>query len=163
MGILAFNGALLAADIAARGLLHRWWWTPLVGVLPATVLCLWSVFEKEANLGPLGTTFYRGYGHLPSVLGRKQLLADMGDAFEDNAGRIEWKIRRLRLALGILLGVLAAAAILITFDQRATIKTDGHHHPTAASSVSQGARASASPVGLATREPERRPQVGSGS
>jgi hypothetical protein len=29
MGVLAFNGALLAADVAARGSLSTWWWTQL--------------------------------------------------------------------------------------------------------------------------------------
>jgi hypothetical protein len=30
MGTLGFNGALLAADLVARGLLGPYWWTPLI-------------------------------------------------------------------------------------------------------------------------------------
>jgi hypothetical protein len=40
MGTLGFNGALLAADIAAKSLLGTFWWTPLVVIGLATACCL---------------------------------------------------------------------------------------------------------------------------
>ena len=38
MGTLGFNGALLAADLVARGLLGPYWWTPLIAIGLATPL-----------------------------------------------------------------------------------------------------------------------------
>src|SRR6202140_2303750 len=62
MGILAFNGALLAAAVAARNLLGTWWWTPLLALSLPTLMCLRSALAKETDLGPLAITFYANYG-----------------------------------------------------------------------------------------------------
>jgi hypothetical protein len=114
MGILAFNGALLAADVAARNLLGIWWWTPLVALSLPTLMCLRSVLAKETDLGPLAITFYANYGGQPSLAAREQLLADLGGAFEENAQRVKSKTRRLRWTLGILVAGLVVAALMIT-------------------------------------------------
>jgi hypothetical protein len=114
MGILAFNGALLAADVAARGLLGTWWWTPLLALSLPTLMCLRSALAKETDLGPLAITFYASYGGQPSPAAREQLLADLGGAFEENADRVKSKTRRLRWALGILVAGLIVAALMIT-------------------------------------------------
>lgn len=114
MGILAFNGALLAADVAARGLLGTWWWMPLLALSLPTLMCLRSVLAKETDLGPLAITFYASYGGQPSLAAREQLLADLGGAFEENASRVKSKTKRLRWTLGILVVGLIVAALMIT-------------------------------------------------
>jgi hypothetical protein len=64
MGTLGFNGALLAADIAAKDLLGRYWWTPLIGITVATLLCLRPAlglrgdFKQNTDLGPGAVAFY---------------------------------------------------------------------------------------------------------
>ncbi len=118
MGILAFNGGLLAADVAAKELLGKWWWIPLVALGLPTLICLRSALAKETNLGPLAITFYASYGGQPSVPSREQLLADLGDAFDENAERVKSKTKRLRWALGILVVGLVAAALMITLTGR---------------------------------------------
>jgi hypothetical protein len=98
IGIVAFLGALLAVDVAAKGILGRWWWTPLVVVGVAVLPCLGSLYAGAPLLGPRGFEFYRTYGGHPSRLAREQLLADLDAAFGKNASRAKAKRLRLRLA-----------------------------------------------------------------
>jgi len=119
MGTLGFNGALLAADIAARGLLGAYWWTPLVATGLATLCCLRSAlaigryFARETDFGPPANTVYRTYTGRPSRAGQEQLLVDLDTAFANNARRFAAKRRALQAALIILAGGLSASALLI--------------------------------------------------
>jgi hypothetical protein len=45
-------------------------------------------------------------------------LADLGDAFDENAERVKSKTKRLRWALGIFVIGLVAAALMITLTGR---------------------------------------------
>lgn len=127
MGTLAFNGALLAAVIAARGVLGAYWWTPLIAVGLATAICLVPTlgigpgFARDTDLGPGADTFYLTYGGQPSTAARKQLLADLGEAFANNAHRLHAKQRALRVALVILAVGLIAAAVVIELNRPAKI------------------------------------------
>jgi hypothetical protein len=82
MGLLGFNGALLAADVAAKGVLGTWWWAPLPFVAITTALCSRSIFGKDTYLGPEALTFYTSYGGQSSGLARKTLLADLDVAYK---------------------------------------------------------------------------------
>jgi hypothetical protein len=113
-GVLAFNGALLAADVAARGLLGGWWWTTLVALGSPILLCLRSILADEADLGPPPSTFYSGYGSMSSVSAKEQLLADFSGAFERNAKRIKRKTQRLRWTLGTLVVGMTVAVLIIS-------------------------------------------------
>ena len=95
VGLLAFNGALLGGTGAAKTLPGYRWWAPLVGVGLATILCRWSVFEKTSAFGPGALAFYREFGG-DGLGSRTQLVADLDDTFEFNAGRVRWKAWRLR-------------------------------------------------------------------
>lgn len=124
MGWLAFLGALLAVDIAAKGFLSEWWWTPLVGVGAATVPCLWSLFSGAPQLGPRIVLFYERYGGHDAKAARTQLLADMYASFRRNGARVKWKRRRLRIAVLITIVGLSGAALMITLDT--PTKLPGH-------------------------------------
>lgn len=126
MGVLGFNGALLAADIAAKDLLGRWWWSPLPFVVVATVLCLRSIFSQDTFLGPEALRFYATFGGQSAVEGRKQLLADLDVAFRANSSRARKKTTALRSALGILVAGLVIAALLIVFDRPSKVVADVH-------------------------------------
>jgi hypothetical protein len=111
MGVLGFNGALVAADIAAKGLLGGWWWTPLPFVLIATALCARSVFAKDTFLGPEALTFFEAYGGQSSKLARETLLVDLDVAYQSNSGRFREKTTNLRGALVVLtLGLVVAGS-----------------------------------------------------
>ena len=122
MGTLGFNGALLAADVAARGLLGAYWWAPLIAVGLATLCCLRPAlaigpnFARGTDFGPLADGFYRSFADEPSTVGREQMLDDLDKAFANNARRFAAKQRALRAALIILAVGLIAAALLIGLD-----------------------------------------------
>jgi hypothetical protein len=125
MGVLAFLGALLAADVAAKDILGTWWWTPLVGIGLATLPCVWSILTGDTDLGPRSFEFYANYGAHPSGLARKQLLTDLDEAFLANAGRVKTKRRCLRWALAIISVGLITASLMITLDTPTTITNHG--------------------------------------
>jgi hypothetical protein len=117
MGVLAFNGALLAADVAAKNLLGPVWWAPLVPVGIATIIGAVSVASKQPDFGPLSLTYYTNYRTYTSGQARETLLSTLAAAFEDNAKRIKGKKSRLRWALVILAGGLIASALIIRLDK----------------------------------------------
>jgi hypothetical protein len=123
MGLLAFNGALLAADIAAKEVLGRWWWSVLPFLVFSTALCLRSAFAKNTDLGPPALKFYEIYGGNTAIMARKQLLADLDESFGENAARVAAKIADLRHALGILICGLVVAALLIGVDRPSKVST----------------------------------------
>jgi hypothetical protein len=119
MGTLGFNGALLAADVAARGLLGAYWWTPLIAIGLATLCCLRPAlafglnFAHPTDFGPLANRFYRTFADGPSQVGREQMLDDLSKAVANNGRRFTAKRRALQAALIILALGLSAAALLI--------------------------------------------------
>ena len=121
VGILAFNGALLGGTVAAKALLGHYWWTPLVVVGLAASPCLWSVFKKTSAFGPTALGFYEEFGSKGPLKARTQLLADLDDTFDFNAGRVRWKTWRPRAALVILVVGLIVVAILIAVVQPTTL------------------------------------------
>jgi len=123
VGLLAFNGALLGGTLAAKTLLGYYWWSPLVVVGFATAPCLWSVFKKTSAFGPRALTFYEQFGSEGPLGARIQLLSDLADTFDFNAGRVKWKMWRLRAALAFLVVGLGVAALLIAIVRPTTMKT----------------------------------------
>ncbi len=155
MGVLGFNGALVAADVAAKSILGHWWWVPLPFVLIAAVLCARSVFAKDTYLGPKALTFFATYGGQTSKLARETLLADLDVAYQQNAERAQEKTKNLRGAIVALSAGLIVAGALITFDGSAKLKPHACQRATrtAACAASAGPRASA--VGSAPSGPTR--------
>jgi len=51
MGLLAFDGALVAAAVAAKEVLHGDWWTILPWVGVSVALCLRSALGRSADVG----------------------------------------------------------------------------------------------------------------
>jgi hypothetical protein len=129
MGWLAFLGALLAVDVAAKDLLHKWWWTPLIGVAVAMVPCLISIFAAPPQLGPRIVPFYERFGGYESKAARTQLLADMYASFRANGIRVRGKRRRLRLAVVTTIVGLIGAALMITLDTPTKLRNHGTQTP----------------------------------
>ena len=133
IGILAFLGALLAVDVAAKDVLGNFWWTPLVPVVAGMLPCFLSIFAGPPFLGPRAVEFYKTYGGHPSRAAREQLLADLGSHFAVNGVRATEKRLRLRQALVITFVGLVVAGLLITLDRPTTMKNNGNQGQSKAS------------------------------
>ncbi len=98
------------------------WWAPLIAVGLATFCCLRPAlaigldFARETDFGPHADEFYNTFLGQPSTPAREQLLDGLGEAFSNNARRLEAKQRALRAALIVLAVGLIAAALLIGLD-----------------------------------------------
>jgi hypothetical protein len=157
MGILAFNAALLAADVAAKGLLGPAWWTPLVPVGIATVIGAVSVASKEPDFGPLSLTYYTNYRTYSSSDARETLLSTLAKAFEDNAQRIKGKKSRLKWALGVLGIGLALAALIIPLDTPSKVRGHAQTDRTTKAAAAAHTHAGASTVPASPRRSQRHP------
>ncbi len=123
MGLLAFNGALVAADIGAKSFLHQDWWTILPAVGFSASLCLRSALAKTTDVGIEAYEFFTQFGGGPSLDTREALLADLHIAFETNAKRVRLKTWSLRVSLASLAIGFAVAAFLISDDLTTRVET----------------------------------------
>lgn len=132
-GLVGFNGALLAAAIAARELLGPYWLAPVVVVGVVTLMLLLGVlYEKRGDflskpyrlaLGVDPGLFYETFADRSSVDARERLLGDLADAFEGNATQITRKRRWLQSATLSLVAGLAVAALLIVQNEPTKMRT----------------------------------------
>jgi hypothetical protein len=130
-GLLGFNGALVAATIAAKELIGVFWFVPLVVLAGVTLGFLWILYGGKKlrhlltdlrhlpNRGDIGIPagkFYEENAMGSSLEGRERLLYDLSSAFEENAIRIRRRQRALqRATIALVLG-LVVAGILIAID-----------------------------------------------
>jgi len=129
MGILGFNGALLAADIAAKSILHFWWWSPLPFIAFASYRCFAAIFQEETKLGPAALEFYAEYGGQNAREARAQLLSDLDASRRKNTERATEKSKVLKQALRILFAGLFIAGALIVFATPSKVGSDVCSHP----------------------------------
>jgi disulfide bond formation protein DsbB len=116
MGLLGFDGALLAANLAARDLLNGHpWWLPLPGLAISIVLCLAVSREYQHDAGPDPAAFYASFGGQTPPVALAQLLVDLRAACERNAPRLALKRRLLGAALAAVLVAAAIAGIVWGF------------------------------------------------
>jgi hypothetical protein len=113
MGVLGFNGALIVADIAAKALLHFWWWSPLPFVGVSIFLVAKPILGEETYLGPEALTFYATYGGQTARAAREQLLADLDRSFQANSRRAGAKATALTRALATIGAGFLVAGVLI--------------------------------------------------
>jgi hypothetical protein len=127
-GIVGFNGALVAATIAAKNLLGTYWYAPFFPLGISTIILLSSLFggldrrisklEKEQrrasfDVGIEAVPYYEAFGGSRANEGRVRLLGDLAQAFKANAGRLNAKRQRLQWAIGVLIVGLLFASVLI--------------------------------------------------
>jgi hypothetical protein len=159
MGMLGFNGALVAADVAAKDVLGTWWWTPLPFVLLTALLCAKSILAKDTSLGPAALVFFSNYGGQSSKLAREQLLADLDVAYKSNSERAAEKAGNLRGALAVLAAGLVIAGSLIAFDRPSKVETHANPNPAATTTRTAAARTGSGTVGAAANRSARHHQI----
>lgn len=154
IGVLGFNGALVAADVAAQAILGRWWWMPLPFIACASILCFRSIFGKDTSLGPETLDFYAAYGGQDGRAGREQLLVDLDAAFRANAKRAAEKARILKAALVLLSAGALVAGPLMVWDTPSRVRLHvcrTADAATCAAKTSSGSKAIRAAAGGASR------------
>lgn len=142
-GLIGFNGALLAAVIAAKELLNlgRFWPGPLIVLAGATLMLLWALYggrrrrdqqvdrvepqpnRKGVSLGIPARTFYEDFAEGPPLEARERLLDDLAIALNKNVHRIDRKRRWLQAATVFLVAGLAVAGSMILLDGSTKMKS----------------------------------------
>lgn len=112
VGLLGLNGALVAADLAARGLFGADWWLPLPGLGLSIAILLSLRRGTRLELGPAPRAFYSTYGgNLRRA--RLVLLSDLDAALRRNDQLIVRKERRMAVAVAILGATAAYSTALL--------------------------------------------------
>jgi hypothetical protein len=131
-GLVGFNAAIAAATIAAKVILGTYWFAPLPPLFVSTVILVVSLFgrleslltksEGALELGKPAATFFEQYGSRRRLKALKQLLADLGAAFDGNTKQIAAKRRRLQASIAVFLAGLTVAAVLIVLNRPTTME-----------------------------------------
>jgi hypothetical protein len=128
MGLVAFDGALIGAVLAAQERIGSLWWTALIAILISAVIALSSESlvalrdalrgrprTPEGDLGPAAADFYEKYGGQRALPARELLLSEMRVAFNENTPRIARKFAAIRMGVAALFVGLFVAGLLIAF------------------------------------------------
>jgi hypothetical protein len=141
-GLIGFNGALLAAAIAAKELLALgpFWPSPIAVVAATSLMLLWVLYggsrrrdQRDHELQPrpnrVGVSvgiradkFYEQYAEGHPLEARERLLDDLVLSFDKNYKRITRKRRWLQAATVFLIVGLAVATFLIELDRPTTME-----------------------------------------
>jgi hypothetical protein len=107
MGLLGLDGALTAADLAAKDILGGRWWLPLPGLALSAAILLGLRRGLHLELGPSPRGFFSLYGGQPGDGSRVLLLSDLDDALRKNVRMLARKERRLAVAIWVLVLTIA--------------------------------------------------------
>ena len=144
-GLIGFNGALLAAVIAAKELLvlGPLWPSPIGVIAAATLMLLRSLYggrrrrdqrdhelqprpnREGVSVGVRADEFYEQYAEGPALDARERLLDDLALSFDKNSERIIRKRRWLQTATLFLIAGLAVAALVIDLDRPTRLEAHG--------------------------------------
>jgi hypothetical protein len=103
LGLVAFDAALVAADLAAQQPLGNRWWVPIPG-LAISILAGASVMAvTRFDLGPSPSDFYTQNAESPRDEALAQLLSDLVASQRRNSQPLRLKTGRLVVALATLL------------------------------------------------------------
>lgn len=148
-GLIGFNGALLAAVIAAKELveLGPYGPSPIGVVVLATFMLLWGLYggrrrldrrddhlEAQSNrvgvsVGVRADKFYETYAEGPPLEARERLLDDLVLSFDKNSKRITRKRRWLQAGTLFLIVGLAASGSMILLDRPTNMEKSWPKNP----------------------------------
>jgi hypothetical protein len=113
MGILALNGALAAAAVAADRLLGHDWWLALLGLLFSSVFCLLALGRSGESVGPdIKPLILQAAERTENEMDRG-LAVFIGDNVKDNAHHLGAKRRLVWVAIALLGLTIAGATLLV--------------------------------------------------
>lgn len=143
-GLVGFSGALLALTAAARPQLGPAWWAPIPVLIIVSVLLIWVLAagsrprdfiaeirrkkpRRTMDIGVKAAAFYTKWAGGSSIEARERLLFDLGEAYDHNVKRLDYKRRWLQIAIAVLIAGLLVAAALITVERPGMMSPCQHH------------------------------------
>lgn len=110
VGLLALNGALLAAAIAAKDFLGHLWWLALIGFLFSSVICAVSLSRGGGKAGPEIDTLLDQAATSNADAMDELVAKGIRNAWNENNRELQVKPKLIGLALA-LIGLTIFAAI----------------------------------------------------
>ncbi len=108
MGLLGLDGALTAADLAAKDVLGGGWWLPLPGLALSAAILLGLRRGLRLEYGPSPRSLYDASLGQPTLrFAVHQLLSDLDDALRRNDRTLIRKERRLAFAVMAIVMTIA--------------------------------------------------------
>ena len=112
VGLLAFDGAVVAAFAVVHPAIGGWAVAVLVMVGLSTLFCLRGLVVRKVYVGPITTSLVSDLVAEDAEGVLYQLLADLGDATQRNQGpiahkRVYWTCAAVALGFAILFGFAA--------------------------------------------------------
>jgi hypothetical protein len=116
MGILALNGVLVAAAIAAEGLLGDLWWLALIGFFVSSLPCIVALSGGGEDLAlDIQTAFADAVTSTTAEMDQF-LTKSISKALINNDGQLKAKRRLIALAVGLFIAtIIAAIASVLAF------------------------------------------------
>lgn len=118
LGLIAFDGALIALTVAAEPLLDKnhvlgsLWWVPIPGLVVSVVVAGLVTTAPRFDLGPSPTEFYENFSDKGDQKALEQLLVDVVETQKRSAEPLAAKTRRLIIALAALVLVAAYSSAI---------------------------------------------------
>jgi hypothetical protein len=113
VGVLGFDGAAIAAILAAQGVFHGWWWGPAALIIASAVLAVMSLWSRRFDDGPDAAAFYERVRTETATVANVTLISDINAAVQTNLKVLKNKSRYFRLALGTAVTAGGLSAILV--------------------------------------------------
>ncbi|MGD0455743.1 MAG: hypothetical protein ABSB69_19325 [Solirubrobacteraceae bacterium] len=113
LGLVGFDAALLATDVAAQQLLGHLWWIPLPGLAMSIVIGSSVMAVTRFDIGPSPSSFYARHATTPHDEALVRLLSDLLASQRHNAQPLSLKTERLVLGLTVLLFTILYSVLAI--------------------------------------------------
>jgi hypothetical protein len=111
MGILALNGGLAAAAIAADKLLGHFWWLALLGLLASSLFCAFALGVRSEETGPeLDFLIPVAIGATAEEIDQA-IVIGVSEAIQDNIPKLDSKRRRVWWAIALLAATIIGSIL----------------------------------------------------
>jgi hypothetical protein len=116
MGILALNGVLVAAAIAAEGLLGHLWWLALIGFFVSSLPCIVALSGGGEDLALDIQTAFAAAATSTTDEMDQFLTKSINKALINNDGQLKAKRWLIAVAVGLFIAtIIAAIASVLAF------------------------------------------------
>jgi len=112
-GLLAFDGAAIAAVLVLKDAFHGWWGIPAAGVLLSAVLAVGALWNRAYDTGPEVVAFYQRVSQLTPAEANVKLVSELDGSLRSNDHTLRYKSEFFLASLAATVFTGAVTAILL--------------------------------------------------